>query len=1023
MNIVLDGVETKAAQMPVNAGRETTSYRTPQKTQNVESGGFTLDISGTVMDNSAYAGHGRTVEEIMLEAGQEDITAQRNYMAVMSNCMSDEDFAKLQKEGFHPGSTDIETVVTILDHIKTALLKGGEQIVGYTDTVSDEVLQEITGSEAFAGELKEQFAKRDIPLTEENLASVMEAWNMLSETDSVSDGGVKYMVENDLSPTPENLYTAKYAAKSDGSRQGKGYYAEGGVGGYYARKPEEIDFEKLRPQMEKVVEESGYTVDEENLNQAKWLIEKGIPLNTDTFSLLAEIRGQHLPISYEDFMAAASGAIADGISPAKADLGKTETYLERAAELLEETASVEDRAADVILARDLQLNLKNLLAVQKEINNDKTGQWQNIAENIHGRRLLEEIRLSMTVEANLRLLRSGYQIETAPLEELVAKLKEAEDSYGKALMGQVDDTKTGEKVSLYQETLDILKGISSSPAAIVFKVSGTDTLRETYAYGDSLRRDYEKAGQSYEALMTEPRKDMGDSIRKAFRNVDDILADMDLELSETNRRAVRILGYNHLEITQENIRQIREKDDLLGGVVKRMKPGRVLNMIREGVNPLTMSLDELKDYLDKQTDTAEEIESYSKFLYKLEKQNGISEEERSAYIGIYRLVHQIEKGDDAAVGALWQTGSEFTLGNLLKAVRSSRRGPMDYSVDESFGGVNVRDTGVESITAQIEKAYQMNQIPNIEELKQFLDKTGDEGAGKEFERMLYEEARIAAKSEEAVLRHLNDYSQPVTADHLLAAGNLLNNPKALWQEFRDLEKKERPVREEEGTASSKEGFSGESTQSTDEEDFLIKAGGDVIRALDGREGTQKAYEGFRERVQEVLENMAFSDVRTAIDVKAMGVLYKQMSFMGSLAKEENYEIPTEIDGMPCSINLKIVHNEQSESQVAITFETERLGKTAAEFKMTDRGLTGFCICSTPKGCEFLKSSQELLEEKLADEEIQTDGIYFAVGENLDLKNFSLKESKERQEGNDSPMLYRAARAFIGYVQKVGNSLE
>ena len=83
------------------------------------------------MDNSAYAGHGRTTEEIMMDAGQEDLAAQRNYMAVMSNSMSDEDFAKLQKEGFHPGSTDVETVVTIIDHIKAALVKGGTQIAGF----------------------------------------------------------------------------------------------------------------------------------------------------------------------------------------------------------------------------------------------------------------------------------------------------------------------------------------------------------------------------------------------------------------------------------------------------------------------------------------------------------------------------------------------------------------------------------------------------------------------------------------------------------------------------------------------------------------------------------------------------------------------------------------------------------------------------------------------------------------------------------------------------------------------------
>jgi len=418
MNVLLEGTETKAVRTYTNVGRETTSHRTPHGTEKSENSGFALDISGTVMDNSAYAGHGRTAEEVMLEAGQEDITARRNYMAVMSNTMSDEDFAKLQKEGFHPGSTDIETVVTIIDHIKAALLKGGTQVVGYTDTMSDEVLKNITGSEAYAQELKKQFAERDIPLTEENVAAVTEAWNMLSGTDNMTDGSIKYMVENDLKPTPENVYTAKYSSISDGNNQGKGYYAAGGVAGYYAKKPEEIDFEKLKPQMEKVIGEAGYEVNEESLADSRWLVEKGIPLNEYTFSLLRSIRQQHFPVSYEEFVSAAACAVADGVNPVKADLGKDHTYVEKAVEINEKVGLLEDRAVDLIISRELPLTLKNIFAAQDWLSENKRQEpdQKNAGLIVKGHRLLEEIRLSMSVEANLRLLKRGYQIETAPLE-------------------------------------------------------------------------------------------------------------------------------------------------------------------------------------------------------------------------------------------------------------------------------------------------------------------------------------------------------------------------------------------------------------------------------------------------------------------------------------------------------------------------------------------------------------------------------------------------------------------------------
>lgn len=1032
MNVLVESAGTRGTQGYVETGRETISYRTPQETVKADRSGFVLDISGTVMDNSAYAGHGRTAEELIRQIGQEDVAARRNYMAVMSNSMSDEDFARLQKEGFHPGSTEIETVVTIVDQIKVALAKGGTEIAGYTDTVDEEALRDITGSEAFANELKKQFAEKDVPLTEENIAAVTEAWKLLTQAGEPTDGSVKYMVENDLAPAPENFYTAKYSAASDGSRQGRGYYAAGPVAGYYAKKPEEIDFERLRPQMEKVIEDAGYMADEKNMEDARWLVEKGIPLNEETFSLLKDIRSHQFPVSLEDFMASAACAVAVGTDPVRADLGKKETYAEQALSLMEQTAAVQDEAADIILARDLPLTLRNLLAVQKEllVQNEEDarhgaavreemiqGQTGGAGpiENVRGRRILEEVRLTMTVEANLKLLRRGFQIDTMPLEKLVDKLREAENSIVKALTGQVDESQAGEKASLYEETLDVLKGIRSAPVSIVAKISVTDTLRVVYEHGSRERTAYEKAGESYETMMTEPRRDLGDSMQKAFRNVDDILKSMKLEASEENRRAVRILGYNSLEITEENIEQIKEKDELLKDVVRKMDPGQVLNMIREGVNPLIMPLEELGNYFGRQEqEPAGQMESYSRFLYKLEKQKGISEEEKSAYIGIYRLVRQIEKADDAAVGALWQTGAEFTLGNLLSALRSSRRGSMNYAVDDKFGGIDAKETQKESITDQIAKGFSAHSMPDKQELEQLLEEAGDKEAAREFDHMLYEEMRGAMKSEEEVIKHLSDYEKPVTADNLLAAGNLLKNPREIWKEFSRLRKQTQGDSE----VSSQE----------DAESFLEESGEEVIKAFDDRENARTAYGRLQEKLQDMVERMAFSASGGALDVKAMSTLYKQFTFMGSMAREENYEIPANIDGYLTSINLKIVHSGQKESRVAVTFETRVLGKTAAEFKLTGQGLEGFCICSREEGTGLLKENQGLLEDRFRQEELQAGSIYFATGENLDLAEFSVKEASLRentsgentaeQKSDDSGLLYRAARAFIGYVQEM-----
>lgn len=235
MKVYMDQTNTQR-----NVDRATTAYRNTQMTRTGQTGDYALDISGTVMDNNAYTGHGKTAEEVMQDAGQIDVATQRDYMTVMSNTMSEEDFGRLQEEGCQPGDMEIREVVTIVDQIKAELLKGGTQVVGYTDDLDAETLREITGSEAFAQELKKQFAQHDIPMTRENVSAAMQAYHQACGLTTPDDGTVKYMVENQMEPTIDNLYKAGYSSLADSSAQGHGYYSDG-AGGYYAKKAEEFD--------------------------------------------------------------------------------------------------------------------------------------------------------------------------------------------------------------------------------------------------------------------------------------------------------------------------------------------------------------------------------------------------------------------------------------------------------------------------------------------------------------------------------------------------------------------------------------------------------------------------------------------------------------------------------------------------------------------------------------------------------------------------------------------------------------
>ena len=231
----------------------TTTYRDTQTQKSSQSGVYALDISGTVMDNKAYKGQGKTAEDVMQEAGQIDTAVQRDYMTVMSNSMSAQDFGQMMKDGYQVGDMEIEEVVTIVDKIKAELIKGGAQVAGYTDQIDADTLEKITGSEVFAKELCQQFAAHDIPVTEENVRNAVEAYHKAEELSQMTDGAVKYMVENQMEPTIDNLYLAQHSSTADGSRQGKGYYecfSQQGYGGYYAKKAEDFHWQQLYPQME-----------------------------------------------------------------------------------------------------------------------------------------------------------------------------------------------------------------------------------------------------------------------------------------------------------------------------------------------------------------------------------------------------------------------------------------------------------------------------------------------------------------------------------------------------------------------------------------------------------------------------------------------------------------------------------------------------------------------------------------------------------------------------------------------------
>jgi len=903
---------------------------------------------GIDIENNAYKDKKKSANDVMISAASEamNLDAQRDYMTVMSNCVSTKDFSKMQKDGFDPSNMEIDEVVTIVDHIKAAMIAGGADITGYTDTISDEALVNITGSKSYANELKNAAANKDIPLTKDNAEDIQEGFNELSKVGELSEAGVKYMVENDLTPTTSNLYTAAFSAGNSAGSQGRGYYAAGEVAGYYAKKPESIDLDSLMPQIEKTVSEAGYEINDENIDAAIWLIEKGIPLTTKTYDRYQNVNSVSLPMEYAEYVDHASDAISDGIRVKDADLSRKISLRQEAAAIYDEVETL---------------------------------------GTIKGRRVLEEVRLSMTVEANLKLLRSGYAIDTAPMEELVDNLREIEKEFAINLTNDENEIEAVRKKNIYEDTLSVVSTIKSAPISISIRYESGDELIRVGQRAQSLTADYSKAMQSYETLMTAPRTDLGDNIQSAFRNVDDILSEMGLPLTEENRRAVRILGYNSMDINEENIESVSDKDTLLRRTLNQLTPGRVLTMIRDGKNPMMMSVSELNEYLSQIDTTKEDMLSYSKFLYKLEQSKDITEDERSAYIGIYRLVNQIEKSENLSVGIIEESNQSFNFENILRGLRSRKNKNLDYRVDDSFGGVDIIDRGIESITTQIAKGY----VQDVDDLIRIIDEVGDNEADTLYDKLQYDEVRESFNIEAEVLEQLMNMSTSPTAANINDMSVMMNAPATVFDRLKDI-----------GYRRNK----------------------DID--LSSREKAQESYREFTGSVKDFLMNDVFGTYEDIEKLKSMDVklrmdLYQHMDFLDSQSGEENYEIPTEINGELTAINLKVITGKNDDQSVSISFESTTYGKVAAQISLSDHGWSGYCSCSNKEGTELLNNGKDTLINELGRVGIELKEISFIETRNLNLNSFNNNITKDRKADTDvisTDRLYQAAKAFIGYVE-------
>ena len=947
---------------------------------------------------------GKSLIEIQREADNANVDIQQDYMTLMSHTMSEEDYAKLEEEGFDFGSMDPEKAVTIVDKIKAELARSGKEIKGYTDDLDMETLAAALGSQVLANAVVESFQEADIPLTRENLEMAARAWDMAIQLDPMDDGSSRYMIDNELETEIWNLYLAQNSGAGAVSGNGPEFYAED-VQGYYTRNAKAEQSGELAEQIDRVIAGSGREVNEKNRQNAQWLLVNNLPLTGENLDRLEELQAVQLPVTEEDFARAVADAVADGKDPIHANLSdNSENLYDKAARLAEYYQS--DEA------------------------------WETFAGDVTARRQLEEIRLRMTAEVNIKLIKSGFSIDTAPMEELVEALKQAERELAEQYFPE--DAQAVEKYRNYTTADQVISELPGLPVQVIGTFAegqSTATLEEFHSEGKAIQDTYDRAVESYETLMTSPRADMGDSIRRAFANVDDILMDLGLELTEETRRAARILGYNRMAMTQENLERVMEADRQVKSVIEKLTPAATLKMIRDGVNPLEKSFDELEDYFDQLPEEyKKEAESYSRFLYGLEQNKAITEAERDSYIGVYRLVRQIEKSDGAVIGALVNTQAELHFSNLLSAVRNGKVKSVDVKVADELGTVAELVRKGETISEQIGKAF----VQDVKDVLTNVSYSEESEASYRREEMAQLREAVAAADAECTAMLQRGELAP-SADNLLAAqalavgtDNLFASVKGAGAVRKSLIGSTDDKMMNASDIADKSGISGTSGSSdvsgvisqsvsdieTSEDRKASEvsdiSGSRLWEALDEKETFVQEYESLTEAVRDAVEEASFTEAGTSLDVKGMQLVHKQLTVAGALAKQEEYFIPMYIDGAVTRVHLTLERGSSEKGTVSIGIQMSEEERLTATFHLDNGVLDGIFTAQNQNKVMDL--------QELADTFREEAGERWTVGNiRVTASGTPAETDKEIAEPRsaENAELYRVAKVFLQAVQKRG----
>lgn len=874
-----------------------------------------------------------------------NVDISKDALDIVVNRLQDEDLIRLFEEGY-----DIETLTIdiIAKEIKQNQAAQNEVDLDQDQEGSDE-----------SDDITKILVEAGLPITNKNIEVIMLYKEKIKDIKDNSNITASNMVRHNSNITINNLYIVKHKGRPKGNV--------------------EIPTDE---QIIAVLNMNGINPTQENIKAAASLVGANIEITEESLRNFIKIKQTIDDIDMEDLLNRAADTMKKGESPGDTSLIVDDNTLDIdhdklnqiVENIIEDIPRIDETIIEETYKKKEPITLENL---QKTLHENidkvlKVNQDQMEPEKITTtKRQLEEIRLSLTLEAALKLS-SKLDIQTTELTKVVEELKVIEKEHSQEILINIGAAVTEENIVSMEQTSEKLHNISQNKEIAMAEVIKDEAESTIDGMDQAIR--LKRAQNIYEETGTRPERRFGEGIAKVEGQIEHILDINKIEPTDSNIRAAKALIENDIDISPETVQDAKIVLLKIETVLHELKPAVVAQIIKEGIRPDTMPMDSLIEYVRdiRKKGNIDLNQRVAEGILELDKTNQLDAKEREGLVAVYRMLSTITKNETAAVGFLVDNNKELTLGNLFEASKyikqvASKTGKIDVRVDDELGlnegelPKNIRSIIKEAtqVDSQIEQKIHTSNIIRQwlsritpEELKKYvdMDKSLEELELKdgrlssfESERMI-KQARHLEKASPNALTFIKEHNISPTISNLYWTDKMIKNPSLLGDMLREYED-----------------ITGEEIKTS-----LNKNSKDQI-SKNQKQDIEKILEGLETELQDQSQTW-LSDPRSMQAYSVGKDLEQMLGAQKQIAQNEGiYQIPIELHHGMSNLNLYVMKDKEQSNRVEsnelkayMSIKTKNMGIIQVNMRITDNALAFEMIGETPEITLGLqKDSREL----------------------------------------------------------------